>query len=68
MNRKGYTDFGSDFTQEATFRKRIYQGAKYLVINDTTILQQPLIQKFTQTFVGQYRNVKVYSLKPVIHQ
>jgi hypothetical protein len=68
MNRKGYTDFGSDFSKEETFRKRIYQGAKYLVINDTAILTQPLIQMFTKNFVGQYRNVKVYSLKPVIHQ
>jgi hypothetical protein len=67
MNRKGNTDFGSDFSKEETFRKRIYQGAKYLVINDTTILKDPLIQKFTNSFVGQYRNVKVYSLKPVIH-
>lgn len=68
MNRKGYTEFGSDFSQEATFRKRIYQGAQYLVINDTSILEQPVIQKFTSNFIGQYRNVKVYSLKPVIHQ
>jgi hypothetical protein len=68
MNRKGYTDFGSDFTQEATFRRRIYQGANYLVVNDTNILEQPVIQMFTHTFVGQYRNIRVYSLKPVIHQ
>jgi len=67
MSRKGYTDFGSDFSKEETFRKRIYQGAQYLVINDTTILREPLIQKFTNSFVGQYRNVKVYSLKPAIH-
>lgn len=67
MNRKGYTEFGSDFSKEEIFRKRIYQGAKYLVINDTAILKDPLIQKFTNSFVGQYRNVKVYSLKPVIH-
>jgi len=66
MNRKGYTDFGSDFTSEETFRKRIYQGAKYLIINDTTILKQPVIQKFTTNFVGQYRNIKVYNLRPDI--
>ena len=64
MNRKGYTDFFSDFTLEEIFRKRIYQGARYLVINDTSILTQPVIQKFTTNFVGQYRNVKVYDLKP----
>ena len=65
MNRKGYTDFGSDFSQEEIFRKRIYQGATYLVINDTTIISQPLIQKFSSNFIGQYRNVKVFRLKTV---
>jgi hypothetical protein len=63
MNRKGYTDFGSDFSKEEIFRLRISQGAKYLVINDTTILEQPLIRKFTGDFVGMYRNIKVFKLK-----
>lgn len=67
MSRKGYTDFGSDFSKEDAFRKRIYQGAKYLVINDTAILKEPLIQMFTKKFVGEYKNVKVYNLKPDIH-
>jgi hypothetical protein len=63
MNRKGYTDFGSDFSKAEIFRLRISQGAKYLVINDTTILGQPLIQKFAGEFVGSYRNIKVFKLK-----
>jgi hypothetical protein len=67
MDRKGYTDFGSDFSNQDTFRKRISQGAKFLVINDTSILQQPAIQEFATNFVGQYRNVKVFNLQPVIH-
>lgn len=68
MNRRGYTEFGSDnFSQEDMFRKRISQGAKYLIINDTAILSQPLIQKFTTNYVGQYRNIRVYNLKTVIH-
>jgi len=67
MDRKGYTDFGSDFSREEVFRKRIYQGAKYLVINDSTILDRPLIQKYTTNFVGQYRNVKVFKLQAGNH-
>ena len=66
MNRKGYTNFFSDFTQEGEFRKRIYQGATYLIILDSSILDQPVLQKFTTRFVGQYQNVKVYDLKPII--
>ncbi|MDO9256520.1 MAG: glycosyltransferase family 39 protein [Bacteroidales bacterium] len=63
MNRKGYTDFGSDFSEEEIFRLRISQGAKYLVINDTTILGRPLIRKFAGDFVGRYRNIEVFKLK-----
>lgn len=63
MDRKGYTEFGSDFSKEEIFRQRINQGAKYLVINDTTILCQPLIQKFTGNCIGIFRNIKVYRLK-----
>ena len=64
MNRKGYTEFGSDYLSEETIKKRIYQGAKYLVLNDTSILRQPAIQKFATNFVGQYRNVRVYKINP----
>lgn len=67
MNRKGYTEFGCDYLAEETFKKRIQQGAKYLVINDTTILQQPAIRKFATTLVGQYRNVKVFNLQALAH-
>lgn len=64
MNRQGYTDFGSDFNQEEQFRKRIEQGAKYLVVNDTTILDRPVVKAFAQYLMGQYRNVKIYDLRP----
>jgi len=64
MNRRGYTDFASDFSKEEIFVKRISQGAKYLIINDTTILEKPLVQKFATHFKGQYRNVKVFDLRP----
>lgn len=63
MNRRGYTEFGTDYLQEDVFKKRIQQGAKYLVINDTTILSKPEVQKFASDFVGRYKNVKVFRLK-----
>jgi len=64
MNRRGYTEFGTDYLREDVFRKRIMLGAKFLIINDTTILEKPEIQKFATNFVGQFRNVKVYRLRP----
>lgn len=64
MNRKGYTDFASDFSKEETFVKRIAQGAKYLVVNDTTILSRPEVARFAKYPAGQYLNVKVFDLRP----
>ena len=68
MDRPGYTDFGTDFTQEEQFRKRINQGAKYMVVNDTTVLKQPMIKAFSNYFMGQYRNVKIFDLRPYVNQ
>lgn len=68
MNRPGYTDFGSDFNQEEGFRKRIEQGAKYLIVNDTTILDKPVVKAFAEHYMGQYRNVKIFDLRPYATQ
>jgi len=68
MNRPGYTDFGSDFNQEEGFRKRIGQGAKYLIINDTTILDKPVVKAFAEHYIGKYRNVKIFDLRPYATQ
>lgn len=62
MNREGYTDFGSDFSKKETFEKRIEQGAKYLIVNDSTILSKPVIALFTQHEIGKYKNVSIYKL------
>lgn len=64
MNRPGFTDFGTDFNQESDFRKRINQGSKYLVVNDTTILDHPVIKDFAIYPMGKYRNVKIFDLRP----
>jgi len=66
MNRKGYTDFASDFTREETFLKRISQGAKYLVVNDTTILSRPEVSRFAKFPAGQYKNIRVFDLRPYL--
>lgn len=64
MNRPGFTDFGTDFNKEEQFRKRINQGAKYMIINDTTIIDRPIVKAFAQHLLGQYRNVKIFDLRP----
>ncbi len=64
MDRSGYTDFGSDFTKEDGFKKRISQGAKYMIVNDTTILSRPEVRAFSGHLMGHYKNVKIFDLRP----
>ena len=65
MNRKGYTEFASDFTKPETFYSRIEQGAKYLIVNDTTILHKPEIQPFIISKLGEFKNIWVYDLREI---
>ncbi len=65
MNRKGYTQFGSDFSKAEGFYSRIEDGAKFLVINDTTILHNPEIQPFINKKVGEYKNIRIYDLQEI---
>ncbi len=65
MNRKGYTQFGSDFSKPEGFYTRINDGAKYLVVNDTTILHNPEIQPFILNKLGEYKNIWVYDLQGI---
>ncbi len=65
MNRKGYTEFGSDFTREEGFYLRIEQGAKYLIVNDSTIINNDHIRPFTQNKLGEYDNIIVYDIQNI---
>ena len=62
MNRKGFTGYGYDFSKPETFDQLIGVGVKYLVINDSTILNSDPIIQYTTHPVGKYRNVSVYNL------
>lgn len=65
MNRKGYTDFGSDFSKAETFYKRIEQGAKYLVVNDSTVFSREYLKPFLQNKVGEFENISVFNIENI---
>ena len=65
MNRKGYTEYGNNMESEQGFYQRIEQGAKYLVVNDSTLLNNDYIKPFVQNKIGQYKNIAVYDLKNI---
>jgi hypothetical protein len=64
MNRKGYCNFNSNFDQPGVFQHRIDQGAKYLIVNDTSILSDSFIKPFTRYPMLTYKNVEIFDLRP----
>lgn len=62
MKRKGYTEFGSDLNSVEGIQKRIDDGAGYLIINDTTVLDRTHLQPFVKERVGKYKNILIYDL------
>jgi len=62
MNQRGYTDYGSDFSDPDVFRERIGQGAKYLVVNDSSLLEDETLKAFTGKQILKYKNVLVFEL------
>jgi hypothetical protein len=65
MNRKGYTEYGSNLESEDGFYNRIEQGAKYLVVNDSTILANDYMHPFTEKKVGEYKNILVFDIQDI---
>jgi hypothetical protein len=65
MNRKGFTEYANDFSKKETFDHYISIGAKYLILNDTTILKNAVLQPFIVKPIGNYKNVRVFDLREI---
>lgn len=63
LKRHGWTDYGSNFKDTLVFEKRIIQGAKYIVINDSTVYNNYPVQKFLDKKIFEDRNTQIYSLR-----
>ncbi len=65
INHKGYTDFG--YNNLKNYKSRIdffiKNGAKYLIINDTILLENPYVKEFTHKLIGKYKNIRIYDLR-----
>ena len=64
MNQVGFTDYGYILLQGKEriefFKKK---GAKYLIINDTSIFNnRNYLKPFTKTKIGSYKNINIYSI------
>jgi len=64
MGHKGWSDYGHPPERnEEFFNDYLKLGAKYLVVNDTTIFaERKFLQKYTKKLFGQHKNVFIYKL------
>ena len=65
MNRKGFTEFGSDLSNADGFYQRIEDGAKYLIVNDTSILSKDYLAPFIQDEIGRYKDIRVFNIEHI---
>lgn len=63
MNRKGYTEFGSNLSNAEGIYQRINDGAKYLILNDSTLLSREYLIPFVQNEIGRHENILIFDLK-----
>jgi hypothetical protein len=60
MNNPGWTEaFNGPVYNINHFAK---EGAKYLIVNDSSYLEKKLYQPFTNDKIGQYRSVSIYRI------
>lgn len=63
MNQKGFTDFGfNDLKGKNRIDRLIELGAKYLIVNDSTIYMNEFIKPYLSNKIGAYNNVDIYKL------
>ena len=61
MNQKGWTNYGIT-SDSSNINKKIKLGAKYLMLYNEDLLEEPFIQPYITHKIGQYRNVLIYEL------
>ncbi len=64
MNQKGYSGFGYSHLQDAERMNYLIQkGAKYLIVNDRSILENDYMKPFIQKPLGEYGDTKIFDLR-----
>lgn len=62
MNQQGYRIWEIDSNTTDTICRMIKMGADYLVIHDSTYLDEPEIKFFTRDLAGSYNDIKIFKL------
>ncbi len=62
MGQSGYTDYGSYHNAE-DINKKIKLGVKYIILNDSTLLEENYLKPYLQNPIGQYQNIHIFKLE-----
>ncbi len=63
MDQKGFSDFYvGDIPEDKRIETVKSLGIKYLIINDTTILQKPFLAPYLHKRIGTYKNIAIIDL------
>jgi hypothetical protein len=64
LDRKGFSDFDSDFNMPGMMADRISKGAGFLVINDMAGTRNELLKPYLEYKIYRSGNVAIYDLRP----
>jgi hypothetical protein len=63
MNRKGYTDCMNLLEDSASIAEKIKLGARYLFLNDSSLLTKDYLKPFLHQEIGKYKTVHIFKLQ-----
>ena len=63
MDQKGWTSFGNSKYDSTIIAEKIKLGARYLIINDSTLYKEDFLQPFINQKTGSYKSIDIYDLR-----
>jgi hypothetical protein len=66
MGRKGFTNYGHNWSDPATFERLLERGATHLMFAEDHWLEDPIVKPYLNKPVAQHAWVRIYDLRKVI--
>jgi hypothetical protein len=63
MGRKGFTNYGHDWSDPGTFERLIERGASYLIFSEAHWLEDPVLQPYLERPLGRHGWAYIFDLR-----
>lgn len=63
MGRKGFTNYGHDWSDPGTFERLIERGASYLIFSEAHWLEEPVLQPYLERPLGRHGWAYIFDLR-----